>query len=508
QLVPPPALDPKTARLAAAAEQVLAELHPAAADRVTIFVDLAGQAARERAAGKPASYRPDQLLATAVSGWVRGKNGASTDPDAAAKAWAAREAVLAYQRGINTNDRQAVLREYQRAYPLGLDELATVISMLPPAEPEDLAARTGTAVRPGPGVPEGVYRRKTGPHNQHPAGVEYLVKLPPEYHHGRAYPVLVVMGYAGIDPEKMVGALATEADRHGYVVVAPVWAPAFGPQTRWTYDPDDHDFVTGPLRDVVRHFAVDNDRVFLLGFGGGADAALDVGASHPDLFAGVIPVCPNPRWQGLFIEYWRNAQKLPVYAVTGQMALEGNVNIRRVFERWMPNGFPAVQVIYKGRGIEWFPAEVPVMFDWMGRKKRANGTATLQLGAGARQRWQTIRASDDRFYWLGADAIDPKNLAVNYPPGRTVTPAQLDGDIRNGNLITVRAQGVRRVSVWLGKEMIDWAQPVRVSLNGQPLAGWKPRVLEPDMGVLLEDYYRRGDRRMLYLARIEFPNAN
>ena len=42
------------------------------------------------------------------------------------------------------------------------------------------AARTGTPVPPGQNVPAGIYRRKSAPHNQHPAGVEYLVKLPPE----------------------------------------------------------------------------------------------------------------------------------------------------------------------------------------------------------------------------------------------------------------------------------------------------------------------------------------
>lgn len=504
-LLPAKATPQRAATLAAAGERVLAEIHPDTADRVGLFVDLAGQAEKDRAAGRPAGKGAEELLATAVSGWAKGRNGATAQPEAAVKVWAAREAVLAYQRAPNLNARTQVLTEYKRAYPLGLDELAQVISLLPPAEPEDLAARSGEPVRPGNGVPPGVYRRKSAPHNEHPAGVEYLVRLPPEYHHGRAYPVLIVVAPAGYDPEQMFGAVAAEADRHGYILLAPVWAGAFGTKGYWEWKGEDHDHVTGALRDAVRHFTVENDRVFLLGFGTGADMAMDVGASHPDLFAGVVPICPNPRWNGFFMNYWTNAQKLPFYVVTGQQTA-GAQSLRFLFEKWMPNGFPAVQVTYKGRGVEWFPAEVPVVFDWMGRKRRPTGSATLKLDATRRFKWTTHRPGDDRFYWLGAERIDPKHLTDPQAPRRTPNPASLEGDIVNGNVVSVRSVGVRTISVWLGKDMIDWSQPVKVNLNGAALNGWRPKVLEPDMAVLLEDYWLRGDRRMLYLARLEVKN--
>ena len=362
-------LDTPTAALCAAAESVAAELHPDTAGRIEFFVSLAGQAEREKAQGKQPTKTPAELLATAVSGWAKGKNGATPVPDAALKVWRAREAVLAYQRGYTRNERNNALAKYTASGAIGLDELAQVVSLLPPARPEDLSDRTGELIPAGNGVPEGVYKRKTGSYNSHPTGIDYLVKLPPEYHHGRAYPVVVACSYPGLPPERLIGALAPEADKHGYILVAPVWYRPFDGRSAWEWKGEDHDFVTGPLRDVVRHFTVDNDRVFLLGAGEGADMAMDVGASHPDLFAGVVAVGPNPKWQGLFIDYWQNAQKLPFYVVTGQMAEGPNQNLRWVFEKWMPLGFPAIQVVYKGRGIEWFPAEVPVYFDWMGAEE-------------------------------------------------------------------------------------------------------------------------------------------
>ena len=60
------------------------------------------------------------------------------------------------------------------------------------------------------------------------------------------------------------------------------------------------------------------------------------------------------------------------------------------------------------------------------------------------------------------------------------------------------------MSVWLGRDMIDWEKPVVVRLNNATPIGYKPKKLEQDIGVLLEDYRERGDRRMLFLARLEF----
>jgi hypothetical protein len=54
--------------------------------------------------------------------------------------------------------------------------------------------------------------------------------------------------------------------------------------------------------------------------------------------------------------------------------------------------------------------------------------------------------------------------------------------------------------------MIDWTKPVRVSMNNQAVYGWKPKVIDPDIEVLLDDYATRGDRRMLFLARLSFKN--
>jgi hypothetical protein len=491
------------ATLADAAEEVYRELHPDSAQRLEVFVNLATQAERERKQGRDPSRRADELLAAAVSGWVKGKGGATAEVAPALRLWAARQTVLRYQRADDLNTRNEVLADYRKGEVVPLDELQLIVSLLPPAEPEDLLFRAGTPVEARKGIPDGLYKRKTPPTGEEPAGLPYLVKLPPEYHHGRAYPVLIVLTDPGVDPEQVLGSLAHEADRHGYILLAPEWANMFA-KKGWQWRGQDHEYVTAVLRDAVRHFCVDNDRVFLFGAGDGGSMAMDIGASHPDLFAGVLAMGPTPRWQNMFINYWQNAQKLPFYAVTGELSGESASNLKLIYQKWTRYGFPGVWVIYKGRGIEWYSAETPVMFDWMSRKKRVPGTAILQLGNNQpRYPFVTMRPTDNRFYWLGVDKIYD-GRTIDTMRGSIITPATISGDIGGNNVINIKTFGVERFSVWLSHEMIDWAQPVTVNVNASVVPGWRGKKIAPDLNVLLEDYRERGDRRMLFLQRLEF----
>lgn len=498
--VPPKGVTGQALDLATAAEQVLSELHQDSASRIETFVEMAGQAERARLQGGEPTKKPEQLLAVAVSGWAMGKSQATTEIDAAWKFWSAREAVLAYQRGETAGERTAVLGRYKKNLITDPLVLAQIISLLPPAVPENLEERTGKPVALGNLKDACIYRYTTQPAPGHAAGLDYLVKLPPEYHHGRAYPVLLVLPSPGVKPEEFFAPLIAEADRYGYILVVPERDGQFGKGHEWKGE--EHVYVTAALRDTVRRFTVDNDKVFLLGVGDGANLAMDVGMSHPDLFAGVIPMCPVPKWSGVFMYYWQNAQKLPFYTVTGEMSGDGLANLKRIYDNWMPTGYPSMLSIYKGRGIEWYAAETPVFFDWMSRKTRASAVSTLPVPNDPRNSskpWVSQRETDNHFYWLQVDGL--ARTALQRPDGSNY-PANISGDIRNRNEVRVRTRAVTKVTIWLSNEMIEWSEPLSVILNDNVVH--KKKKLEPDVGVLLEDYYQRGDRRMLFLNKLEF----
>lgn len=487
-----------------AGEQVLAELHPDTAERVDFFISLADQAERRIAAGDDPGATPEQLLALAITGWLKGKNGAEQNVETALRYWAWRDMLMAYQTEPVLNRRRQLYHERADASgALPPDEIAQIINYLPPAIPENLARRTGTLVSAGDPPNTSVYRLNTGPLPETANGVNYLVRLPSEYHHGRPSRLLVALTNNNIPAVQLVNQLAAEAERRGYIIIAPEWVSES--DGAYDYRGNQHFKARAAIRDALRHFRIDNDRVFLFGFLEGANYAMDLGVSHPDLFAGVAAMGANPKDMNMFRLYWPNAQKLPFYITIGSIAADSFQNLRLLFENWMPKGYPALGVAYRGRGYEWFPTEIPTIFEWMEPKKRLTGTAVLRIKEPV-EAWVSMRDSDDRFYWVGSSKIHRENKLETWG-GKSFHPAEINADIREGNRIIIRTRGTENVIIWLDRNMINWSSPVIVNLNGSAPQGYKPRVLQPDIEFMLEQLYAHGDRSLLFLNRLEFPTT-
>src|SRR5262249_30893376 len=160
--------------------------------------------------------------------------------ETARKMWSARKLVLAYLKADET-DRAKVLADFASAKnAVDIDELAQIISLIPPP-----LAETKTT--------EEMVERKPE------RGISYMLKLPPEYHHGRSYPVLILLHNTGERPRKMIDRFAEQAKEHGYILAAPSW-PRGGLGSDYTYSADDHEVVLKTLRDLRLHYNVDSDR--------------------------------------------------------------------------------------------------------------------------------------------------------------------------------------------------------------------------------------------------------
>jgi hypothetical protein len=174
----------------------------------------------------------------------------------------------------------------------------------------------------------------------------------------------------------------------------------------------------------------------------------------------------------------------------------------------MAKGYPAIAVSYKGRSYEWFGFELPYAFDWMNRKRREAAVPELGkpgLAAGDGEEYRTLRASDDRFYWLSTKEISPQNLIATFL-GQKKTPnaARLQGSILPGNTIHVKTVGVKDVTVWLGKGMVDFSLPIRIRVNNEHDWNNDRKPVKPDLSVLLEDLYDRGDRQRPFFYKVPF----
>ncbi len=481
---------PDAKLLAEAAAAIRAELDGSSVERLDAFLGQARQGERERQKGRKPDLRPEELVSLAVTGWLQGSPSAETRPEAAVRLWKARQMVLAYQRATDLGERQRLVKEFEQEQTsrVGIDEVMQLIPFLPPFEAATDLAPKPVALTVGE--------------------VTYHAQLPPEYRHGRHYPVLIALPDTGEKPETVLRRWSEAAAENGYILAVPEWQKGLG--AAYAYSEREHDVVLQTVRDLRRRYQVDSDRVFLFGLGEGGKMAYDVGLGHPDLFAGVIPMGADP--DGVPLRCWRNAQYTPFYVVLGSRAGDAAKKTRELFEHWVQTGrgYPALWVEYKGRGVEWLGGEVPNVFDWMRGKRRPY--PLRQLGTGGLSNsfgneFCTVRACDNRFWWLSTSAISPSSLYTGSRPLGRVLTATLTGRIdADNNEIALNLSGLRKVTVWLGRNakgasMVDFDRPlsVRVGLATKVAR----RRVQPSLAVLLEDLYQRGDRQQMYLAKID-----
>src|SRR6266545_216038 len=86
---------------------------------------------------RSAAWTPSELLALAVTGWVQGVR-PEERAETARKLWAARKMVLAYLKADGDTERKKALSDFASAKnAVSIDEVAQIISMLPPPLAEE-----------------------------------------------------------------------------------------------------------------------------------------------------------------------------------------------------------------------------------------------------------------------------------------------------------------------------------------------------------------------------------
>jgi pimeloyl-ACP methyl ester carboxylesterase len=467
---------------AAAAATISDDLTADNIDHLETFVKFCRQADRDREEKKTPAQTAGDLLALAVSGWLLGDNVADPNAEAGVRLWKGRQFLLEYLRTANAAARKQMIADYEKGSPLGVDELAQIIGKLPPAAPEEK-------------IGNDLLDLQTPARGSKDKGISYHLRLPPDYSHGKPCPVLFVLSFFGEKPTDALARWADLARKHGYMVVAPEWG---GELSHYMYSADEQAAVLDTLRDLRRRFNVDSDRVFMTGIGDGGAMALDVGLSHPDQFAGIIPVNAGPI--GFTRAYWSNAGRLPIYLVGGELSGGTTGAVRKQMEAWMGGNFPVIYAEYKGRGAEMFDVEQPAIFDWMDHKvgmwKRANSIPNTGTFA-------SMRTTDNRFYWLSTDGISDASLNDANRWKSKVVGATIKGRIDDGNQIRLSVEHFKNVTICFAPNMIDFKKPVTVTIGTRTPV--KDKVVKPSLQTLLDELYETGDRQRLVVAKLEVP---
>jgi predicted esterase len=323
----------------------------------------------------------------------------------------------------------------------------------------------------------------------------YHVQVPPEYDPYRRYPCVVTLGNPSLAPAQQMlwwtgrydpklKMPVGQASRHGYIVIAPDWRREH--QTRYDYSAREHAAVLHSLRDAMRRFSIDSDRVFLSGHSAGGDAVWDIAFAHPDLWAGIIPIVATAdKYVG---RYWGNGRYVPMYFVMGELDGDRMKRNAEQFDRYMKfTGFDVMVTEYLGRGHEHFQEDQLRIFEWMRLHQREFFPREFQC--------QSLRPWDNFFWYVEFREFPARTMVVpaNWPPPRNTSAATFSGKLTENNGVNVD-QGGAKTTVWLAPEMVDFNR--RIQINGKGV------MVTPSLETMLEDVRTRGDRQHPFWAKV------
>ena len=450
------------------------------APRLAAMLTLSRQEETRRSRGLKAELTPEQLLALGLSGWILGAPGAESRTDIALELCRGREFLKAYLQTDGIAQREVLREDYLRQSPASVDVILQVLRLLPPQNP-------------GLQPPDGVFDARTPPSEHWKQGVPYRVQLPPEYHPHRMYPLLVVLPNLGETAKETMPLWSGLASKFGFILISIDWVN--GATERYQGSIPEQAMVIEALKDMRRKYCVDSDRVFLAGQGVAGTMTYDIALTYPDQFAAAVVLCGNIPVTANTL--FANAQNLPFYVVDGEKTYNRPKDTRGLFEKWIGMGFPCMYVEYQGRGHEFYKAELPIIMDWLSRRKRGRSLPELgkpEIPTRPGQELRTYRDSARHFYWLSTEGVIPRSHGV-----------RLAGHVGQGNSLVVYSTNASQLSVWLNSGMVDFDQPIEITVN--PRSGSGRRFHErvpPNIRILLEDFHARQDRSLLFIGRVDF----
>jgi predicted esterase len=444
-----------------------------------------------------ASLSDQEKLSLAISGWLVGTDDALRKLPVAVSLFDCRNLVrqyLAETTKIKRNQILADLAAQEAATPELIAKLLRY--MLPPVE-----------TKPSDGGPPGLFELSVNGLTGQPP-ITYYVQLPPEYDPHRPYPTVVTLHGSGTTPLQQIdwwaGAVAEngrlgQATRYGYIVIAPAWATEG--QVEYGFSAAEHAAVLNALRDACRRFSVDTDRVFISGHSMGGDAAWDLALSHPDLWAGAIPiVARSDMYIGLL---WENMRRVPFYLVSGELdggkAKLNSKDLDRYLTNTRDGGFNATVVEFQGRGHEHFSDEILRLFDWMNRFERDFFPKDFTV--------KSLRPWDNYFWWIELDDFPEKSMIdpEEWSTKKARNPGQTKAQANAANGLTVTTAAKKSI-IWLSPELVNFQHKLSISVNGG-----RARVpgsgVEPSLAVMLEDARTRADRKHPFWAKVEMPSS-
>jgi len=396
--------------------------------------------------------------------------------------------------------------------------LAAAFGALAPKAWDDLKAMLH-ACAPRPDLVPGRHRFRT-PGGDGIPPVEYVLRVPQRYRPNapNGWPLIVSTHGTGGSGEKAVSFFERllGADAEAYLIAGPT-SPQGGAYEaeRLTIE-----YPLHVLADVRRRANVDSDRAILGGYSRGGYTTWGTVLFSPGEWAGAVPMASWPLTEAgshAATFYLQNVLNLAIQAHWGENDImpgqaKGINTLSREaaaeMKRLHASRFEGIEYAGQGHGLKLrqdpirtflqtarrdpFPAECKFIFHrlYQGRAYYVRATAVARPEFDFRKR-RVLRIARKEDLARAKRAMwkrEGYELTVRMPPGK--------------NLVAVFARNLKGVEVALSAERLDFARPIRITLNGRTVKNVKQSI---DWVELLETARQTYDFERLIGGRVALP---
>ncbi|MDR4459523.1 MAG: alpha/beta hydrolase-fold protein [Nitrospirales bacterium] len=331
---------------------------------------------------------------------------------------------------------------------------------------------------------------------------EYALYVPPSYSPEQPYALILCLHGAGFTG-------AAYLDR---------WMPRLGEKyilacpsvtmgSWWTRYGEI--LVLEVLHDVQAHYHIDPDRIFLTGMSNGGIGTWIIGMHHADRFAGIAPMASGI--DDVLFPFVENLVHTPVYVIHGVedqvMPVQLSRDLVKEMERrGIPYQYQEHTWTHPQAGGHFFPRQaLPELIAWFDGRQREPLPQSISLVRDATH----LTA----FWWVRIDITEQiaaftENLIDSRDEFITGgVYAKLHAQVTAPNKIVVSTNRIRRFTLFLNQDLVDFSKPVIVETNGdRSFTG----MLEPGLDTLLQEVRHRSDTRTLFPVKltIDVPSTH
>lgn len=331
-----------------------------------------------------------------------------------------------------------------------------------------------------PGVPVAVRGRT----------FRYGLYVPLNYESSHSYAVVICLHGAGFTGDAYLERWQTRLGEK-YILACPTL-----PQGNW-WSREAADVVLATLHAVQARYRIDPDRVFLTGMSNGGIGVYLIGSHYAPLFAGLAPMAGG--LDDVLLPFLQNLRHTSVYVIHGTQDQVMPVELSRTIAQELTRlGYPFTyrehDRTHPVAGGHYFPREeLPDLVAWFDSHRRAPLPKTITVVRDATHlssfAWVRID-STDRIAAFSDNLVDRRDDMI-----KNRIYAKLEAEITGPNRIEIRAERVRRYSLFFNQDLIDLEKPITVVTNGQ--VSYEGTVTQ-SITTLLQEAHRRHDRQHLF----------